>query len=63
MREAANLFGISISTVHGTVLKVCHVFNLTFKNVGYQADQLNFRQGVGVWNIHPLGGITYWWYI
>jgi hypothetical protein len=25
MREAANLFGISISTVHGTVLKVCHV--------------------------------------
>jgi hypothetical protein len=21
----------------------------------YQADQLNFRQGVGVWNIHPLG--------
>lgn len=33
MREAANLFGISISTVHGTVLKVCHVFNQTFKNV------------------------------
>ena len=32
-REAANLFGISISTVHGTVLKVCHVFNQTFKNV------------------------------
>ena len=23
----------------------------------YQADQLNFRQGVGVWNLHPLGGI------
>ena len=21
----------------------------------YQADQLNFRQGVGVWNLHPLG--------
>ena len=34
MREAANLFGISISTVHETVLKVCHVFNQTFKNVG-----------------------------
>ena len=34
MREATNLFGISISTVHGTVLKVCHVFNQTFKNVG-----------------------------
>jgi hypothetical protein len=34
MREAANLFGISISTVHGTVLKVCRVFNKTFKNVG-----------------------------
>jgi hypothetical protein len=34
MREAENLFGISISTVHGTVLKVCHVFNQTFKNVG-----------------------------
>jgi hypothetical protein len=33
MREAANLFGISIWTVHGTVLKVCHVFNQTFKNV------------------------------
>ena len=33
MREAANLFDISISTVHGTVLKVCHVFNQTFKNV------------------------------
>jgi hypothetical protein len=23
----------------------------------YQADQLNFRQGVGVWNLHPLGGL------
>ena len=34
MREAENLFGISISTVHGTVLKVCQVFNQTFKNVG-----------------------------
>jgi hypothetical protein len=33
MREAANLFGISISTVHGTILKVCHVFNQTFKNI------------------------------
>ena len=33
MGEAANLFGISISTVHGTVLEVCHVFNQTFKTV------------------------------
>jgi hypothetical protein len=23
----------------------------------YQADQLNFQQGVGVWNLHPLGGL------
>jgi hypothetical protein len=23
----------------------------------YQADQLNFRQGVGVCNLHPLGGL------
>jgi hypothetical protein len=23
----------------------------------YQADQLNFRQGVGVWYLLPLGGL------
>jgi hypothetical protein len=23
----------------------------------YQADQLNFRQGVCVWNLHPFGGL------
>jgi hypothetical protein len=23
----------------------------------YQTDQLNFRQGVGVWNLHPLEGL------
>jgi hypothetical protein len=31
--QEANSFGISISTVHVRVLKVCHVFNKTFKNV------------------------------
>jgi hypothetical protein len=29
--------------------------NLIHFFIVYQADQLNFRQGVGVWNLHPLG--------
>lgn len=33
MREAANLFEISISTVYVTIMKVCRVFNYVFRNV------------------------------
>lgn len=38
MREAANLFGISKSTVHETIMNVCHIFNQTFKIVSNVFD-------------------------
>ena len=38
MRESANLFGISKSTVHETIMNVCHVFNQTFKIVSNVFD-------------------------
>lgn len=38
MREAANLFGISKSTVHETIMIVCHVFYQTFKIVSNVFD-------------------------
>lgn len=33
MREASNLFGISISTVHVTIVKVSRAFNDVYRNV------------------------------
>lgn len=39
MREVSNLFGISISTVHGIVMRVCRHFNTAYQNVCISAGR------------------------